>query len=301
LRTPVALLIFNRPELTARMMAAIGEARPAKLLVIADGPRAGQAGEEEKCLATRAIAENPDWDCEVLKNYSDVNLGTGRRPASGIDWVFQNVEEAIILEDDCLPHPTFFRFCEELLGYYRDDKRVMTISGDNFQYGTRRTKESYYFSRYPHTWGWATWRRAWQLYDFEVKMWPQLRETSWLLDTLGDRESAKYWGTVFDSLSSTSDVWDYQWIFSCWARNGLAILPHANLISNIGWGDDATHTKAMDHPSANLATEAMSFPLNHPHDMVVNRAADKFTLENHFVGWTPKLYRRLRHRILGRY
>ncbi len=301
MNTPVALLIFNRPELTARIFAEIGKARPAKLLVIADGPRADQPGEEERCLAARAIVENPNWDCEVLKNYSDVNLGCGRRPASGINWVFQNVEEAIILEDDCLPHPTFFRFCEELLEYYRNDKRVMTISGNNFQHGTRRTIESYYFSRYPHTWGWATWRRAWQLYDFEAKIWPELRETSWLPDTLGDRESAAYWRAVFDGLSSNSDVWDYQWIFSCWAQHGLAILPNVNLISNIGWGNDATHTKALDNPSANLATEAMSFPLNHPRYMASNREADKFTLENHFVGWTPKLYRRLRRRVLGRY
>ena len=270
-------------------------------MVIADGPRADHPGEAEKCLATRAIVENPEWDCELLKNYSDVNLGCGRRPASGISWVFQNVEEAVILEDDCLPHPTFFRFCDELLEHYRDDKRVMTISGNNFQFGTRRTPESYYFSRYPHTWGWATWRRAWELYDFEAKVWPQLRATRWLEDLLGDGESAAYWRGVFDSLNGSWDVWDYQWIFSCWAQNGLAILPNVNLISNIGWGSDATHTKALDNPSANLAIEAMSFPLSHPQYMAVNREADKFTLENHYVGWTPKLFRRLRRRVLGRF
>src|SRR4030095_1100293 len=135
LQTPVALLIFNRPETTARVLAEIRNARPAKLLIIGDGPRPGEPADAERCLAARAAAANIDWGCEVLKNYSDVNLGCGQRPASGLDWVFQNVDRAIIMEDDCLPHPTFFRFCDELLEHYRDDERVMTVSGNNFQYG----------------------------------------------------------------------------------------------------------------------------------------------------------------------
>jgi hypothetical protein len=232
-------------------------------------------------------------------NYSEVNLGCGLRPASGIDWVFQNVEEAIILEDDCLPHPTFFQFCDELIDRYREDERVMMISGNNFQEGKKRTSQSYYFSRYPHTWGWATWRRAWQYYDFDMKLWPELRETPWLLDTLGHEEPAAYWRATFDSLGSTPDVWDYQWTLTCWARNGLAILPSVNLVSNIGWGADATHTKALDNPAANLPTEAMRFPLDHPARIVPNRAADLFTFEKHFAGWTPNLYRRLRRRVMG--
>jgi len=186
------------------------------LLVIADGPRADQPGEADNCLAARKVVEKVDWDCEVLTNYSEVNLGCGLRPASGIDWVFQNVEEAIILEDDCLPHPTFFQFCDELIDRYRDDERVMMISGDNFQEGKKRTSHSYYFSRYAHTWGWATWQRAWRFYDFDLKLWPELRETNWLLDTLGHEEPAAYWRATFDSLSNTSDVWDYQWTFACW-------------------------------------------------------------------------------------
>ncbi len=299
METPVAFIIFNRPDRTERVFAEIAKARPTKLLLIADGARADRPGEAEKCVATRAVVEKVDWDCEVLKDYSEVNLGCGLRPASGISWVFQNVDEAIILEDDCLPDPTFFRFCDEMIDRYREDKRVMTISGNNFQYGTKRTAQSYYFSRYPHTWGWATWRRAWELYDFEMKLWPPLRETSWLLDTLGDPESAAYWRTIFDGLSRISDVWDYQWIFSCWAQNGLAVLPNVNLISNIGWGDDATHTRTRDNPSANLRTEAMSFPLDHPTCMIRNREADDFSFENQFGGRAPTLSRRLRGRVMS--
>ena len=132
MRTPVVFIIFSRPDLTARVFAEIARARPEKLLVIADGPRPDREGEDAKCAATRAIIERVDWPCEILKNYSNVNLGCGHRPATGLRWVFEQVEEAIILEDDCVPHPTFFRFCEELLEHYRDDERVMHISGDNF-------------------------------------------------------------------------------------------------------------------------------------------------------------------------
>ena len=151
--TPVAFIIFNRPDTTKRVFAEIAKARPPKLLVIADGPRADHPADVEKCAAVRAIIDGVDWDCEVLKNYSDVNLGCKRRVSSGLDWVFDTVEEAIILEDDCLPHPTFFRFCEEMLEKYRDDKRIAMISGDNLQFGRKRTGYSYYFSRYPHIWG----------------------------------------------------------------------------------------------------------------------------------------------------
>src|SRR5665648_587346 len=164
LKTPVAFIIFNRPETTRRVFAEIAKARPTKLLVIADGPRATHPDDAEKCAVVRAIIDGVDWDCEVLKNYSDVNLGCKRRVSSGLDWVFDTVEEAIILEDDCLPHPTFFRFCEEMLAKYRDDKRIAMISGDNFQFGKKRTEYSYYFSRYTHIWGWASWRRAWDNY-----------------------------------------------------------------------------------------------------------------------------------------
>lgn len=150
LTTPVAFLVFNRPDTTIRVFEEIRRARPPKLLVVADGARADRPGEAEKCAQVRAIVEQVDWECGVLKNYADDNMGCKRRISSGLDWVFANVEEAIILEDDCLPHPSFFRFCEELLRRYRDDERVMMISGDNFQFGKKRTDYSYYFSKYPH-------------------------------------------------------------------------------------------------------------------------------------------------------
>jgi hypothetical protein len=297
LRTPVALVAFNRPDTTRIVMAEIRKAQPAKLLLIADGPRPDHPEDYEQCAATRAVMEEVDWDCEVLRNYSELNLGCGLRPASGFDWVFQNVTEAILLEDDCVPDSTFFRFCDELLERYRDDERVMMISGDNFQAGHRRTPYSYYFSRYTHTWGWATWRRAWRYFDLEFKSWPQLRETGWLNEVLGEPRAAAYWRDAFDNLTNTADVWDYQWAFACWTRNGLAVLPEVNLVTNIGWGNGATHTSDPRNLAANLPRFPMAFPLVHPPQVVAHAEADRYTFEHVFGSPQLSLYQRVGRRL----
>lgn len=291
LRTPVAFIIFNRPDTTQRVFEAIRQAQPSKLLVIADGPRQDRLGEAEKCDAVRAIVEQVDWECQVFKNYSEVNLGCKRRVASGLDWVFETVEEAIILEDDCLPHPTFFRFCEELLEYYRDDKRVMTISGNNFQFGRNSTEYSYYFSRYNHIWGWATWRRAWKYYDVTMKAWESLRETNWLYSFLGNQLVAKHWHRVFQqAFEGRIDTWDYAWTFTCWSQNALSILPRVNLVSNIGFGLEATHTKEAQSQFSNMPTFRLDFPLRYPELMIKNFDADRFTESIMFsLTWSLRL------------
>lgn len=277
LKIPVAFFIFNRPHTTEKVFAEIARASPPKLLIVADGPRPDRPGEGDKVAATRAIVERVDWPCEVLINYSEVNLGCKRRVSSGLDWVFETVEEAIILEDDCVPHLTFFRFCDELLERYRDDERVMVISGDNFQFGRRRTEDSYYFSRHNHCWGWATWKRAWQHYDVHMKLWPKIRDGGWLKDLLSDRASVKYWTRIFRSVHEERiDTWDYQWAFAWWAQSGLAILPNVNLVSNIGFRTDATHTTGSS-PLANMPVQAMDFPLRHPSFVIRDVQADDFT------------------------
>ncbi len=295
--TAVALIIFNRPDTTRRVFAEIARARPRKLFVIADGPRAQYPTDAEKCAAARAVTEQVDWDCEVLTNYSEVNMGCKLRPSTGISWVFEHVEEAIFFEDDCLPHQTFFRYCAELLERYREDERVMMISGDNFQDGQSRTPYSYYFSRYVHCWGWATWRRAWRYFDVEIKLWPTLRETSWLLDILGDEEAVLYWRSIFDSVfeGRISKAWDYQWLFACWAQNGLAVTPDVNQVSNIGVGDDATHTASGS--MINLPVAAMEFPLRHPPFMLRHREADQFNFRHVFAQERPGLYPRLKRKL----
>ncbi len=277
MQIPVAFIIFNRPDTTARVFEAIRQAKPPLLLVIADGPRTSKLGEAEKCAATRAIIDRVDWDCEVRTNYSDVNLGCGKRVSSGLNWVFEEVEEAIILEDDCLPDPSFFPFCEELLAYYRDDSRIMAISGNNFQRGKKHSEDSYYFSRYNHVWGWASWRRAWKHYDFTMNKWPQIRDGGWLNSVLEDRYSIRDWAIEFEKMyKCEKDTWDYQWTFACWIQNGLTILPQVNLISNIGFNADATHT-TKDSPFANQSLSTIEFPLIHPSFVLRNTRADSFT------------------------
>ncbi len=278
LETPVAFIIFNRPDTAEQVFAEIAKAKPPKLLVIGDGARANREGEAFKVAATRAIIKRVDWPCEVLTNFSETNLGCKRRVSSGLDWVFEQVEEAIILEDDCLPHPTFFRFCQELLEKYRDDQRIGMISGDNFQFGQTRNQDSYYFSKYLHIWGWASWANRWNnCYDVKLGKWPLVRDGCLLDDVFCKKEEAKIWANTFEKVyRGEIDTWDYQWVFSNLINRRVSIVPSVNLISNIGFGRaDATHT-SVESDEGNIPTCTMLFPMRHPCLMMVNRIADNF-------------------------
>jgi hypothetical protein len=283
LSTPIGFLIFNRPDLTEIVFQAIAQAKPQKLFVISDGPRFPE--EVEKCEKTRAIIERVDWDCEVFTNFSDTNLGCGRRVASGFDWVFSQVEEAIFLEDDTLPAPSFFNFCQTLLDYYRDDKRIMHISGDN-SLNQRRNQQSYYFSKYTHAWGWASWRRAWQHYDYSMKTWPEFKATGLFDQVCDNLYERRYWQGIFDQIYKDPQVintWDYQWTYACWTQNGLAIEPNENLISNIGFNRaDAAHT-AGDDPRSKLATTDI-WEISHAPFVVRHREADNCTFDAVYGG-----------------
>ena len=297
LTTPVAFIIFNRLDTTRRVFEEIAKARPSKLLVIADGPRANRLGEVEKCAQTRAVIDGVDWDCEVLTHFSEVNLGCKRRVSSGIDWVFEQVEEAIILEDDCLPDPTFFRFCQELLGRYRHDQRIGMISGDNFQFGNRRNDDSYYFSKYVHIWGWASWRDRWvNSYDVAMAKWPGIRDGAWLTDMVGNAREATYWTKILERVHRGEiDTWDYQWVFANWVEGRMTILPAVNMISNIGFDGNATHTTGVSE-LANLARYSLSFPLTHPLGVFRNTQADMFSEKRCF---RVPLVTRVRNKIAG--
>lgn len=280
---PVLLLIFNRPELTRQVFVRIREARPTQLFVAADGPRADRPGEAERCADARRVVDEVDWPCTVQRLFRDENLGCKKAVSSAIDWFFSHVDAGIILEDDCVPHPTFFRFCAELLARYRDDERVMVISGNNFQKAGWQTPHSYYFSVFNHIWGWATWRRAWQHYDGSLTEWPRLRQTSWLSGLFGSDVAANYWRGIFDMAHAEKiDSWGYAWTYSCWIQNGLAILPAQNLVTNIGFGPDATHTRNATSETANRPVAAAEFPLRHPLVMVRDYVADRYTSEHHF-------------------
>ena len=280
---PVVLLFFNRPHSTKIVFDHIRKIKPAQLFLVADGPRKNHPEDTQKCKQAREISESIDWDCQVFKNFSDQNLGCKYRISSGVDWVFDHVDRAIILEDDCLPHPSFFRFCQELLDHYQWDERIMAISGDNFQFGRRRTQNSYYFSRYPHCWGWATWKRAWQHYDADMSLWPQAKSNRWLEDILQDAAAVKYWHHKFEqTYTKKIDTWDYAWTLACWLQSGLCILPSTNLISNIGFDAGGTHHTHSCSPFSNMPTVEMPFPLSHPSVVLRNAQADRFTQAHQF-------------------
>jgi GT2 family glycosyltransferase len=306
LQTPVALIIFNRPESAARVFAEIAKVKPRRLFVFADGPRPSRVRDAELCAAARQVVERVDWDCEVTRDFAPVNLGPHRRIVSGLNAAFQQVEDLIVLEDDCVPHPTFFRFCEELLEQYRHDERVMHIAGTHLQAQNRRsTPYSYTFSRWNLVWGWATWRRAWQHFDLEVRRWPEVRETSFLTDFLKDARAVKEYRGFFDDLYNRpgrNDGWDYAWSFACWSQSGFTLLPSTTLVENIGFGPDSTHFPGRpDDPRGRLTAEAMLFPLVDPPCVVQDREADDFIIQHCVIQPQPSVLGRLYmfvHRLL---
>lgn len=281
--TPIGFLVFNRPDLTEQVFSAIAQVQPKQLFIIADGPRSLE--EEEKCQKTRSIINQVDWDCEVFTDFSDVNLGCGRREASGFDWVFSQVEEAIFLEDDTLPSQSFFHYCQVMLERYRDDERIMHINGDN-SLSQIRNQHSYFFSKYAHGWGWAGWRRAWKHYDYYMQTWPQFKESGLLQQVCESPYEVKYWTGIFDQMHTDPqvlDTWDYQWIYACFSQNGLAIEPNCNFISNIGFNRlDAAHTTG-DSPRSKLSTAEIS-EISHPPFVVRDREADAYTFNEIFNG-----------------
>ena len=234
-RTPVLFLIFNRPDTTKRVFKEIRRVKPTELYIAADGPREAKPDETELCNETRAIVKEIDWDCEIHTLFRDKNLGCKKAVSSAIDWFFDNVDAGIILEDDCVPDQSFFGFCQELLDHYKDDRRVMMISGTNYLYNKIEIIESYFFSRYYSIWGWATWKRAWELNDINMSFWPEYKNSRQLDIIFADENIKNFYKTIFQyGYENKVITWDYQWVFSCVSNNGLAIVPKYNLIANIG-------------------------------------------------------------------
>ncbi len=285
MHTPVALIIFNRVRTTERVFEELAKVKPRQLFVIADGPRPGRPDDVEKCAATRKVIERVDWECEVKTNFADENLGCGMRPATGISWVFEHVDRAIFLEDDCVPHPSFFRFCDEMLERYADDERVMMVSGNNFLPDGGPMARSYTFFRFLNLWGWASWRRAWKHYDFAMESWPRHRNSGWMRAVSDDPRVLAFWRRVFDSVYthiSLRDIWDYQFAYAVMKQGGFGIAPSRNLVSNIGWGEDATHTTG-ESGLANLPAVEMPFPLDHPPVVAYDRGYDEQVFNHVFL------------------
>ena len=281
--TSVLLLIHARPDTTRQVLDSLRLVRPRAVYVAADGPRASVAGEAERCEEARRIATATDWDCDMHTLFRSEHMGLEPAVTSALNWFFDQVEDGIILEDDCCPSESFYFFCQDLLDHYRTEPVVMHIGGNNFQYGRRRGAASYYFSKYALVWGWATWRRAWDQFRTDELEHGQLAPT-----------------------------WDAQWQQTLERHGGLAIVPNVNLVSNVGFGQDASHTLALERYSF-LPAVNIDFPLVHPDQLAVNKAADVFTYYSHFRNvatldliWLYRLWdsvytflKRTKRRILG--
>ena len=293
-QTPVLLLAYRRPDTTARVLEALRAVRPQRLFVACDGPRGDDPAEREACTATRALIHSAiDWPCDRQLLLREEHRGCRRGVSEAISWFFAQVEEGIVLEDDIVAAPAFFRFCGDLLERYRDDRRVGVISGSNFQPRGPRDGASYYFSIYNHCWGWASWRRAWAAYDAELAGWPAFRDQGWLED-LGGRRFERYWTSCLERVRRGEvDTWDYIWTYSCWREGLLTCLPAVNLVRNIGFGHAlATHTTGGASPHGPIG--ALELPLRHPRQMLADRRADAHTFRSQYQ---PPLLRRALGRL----
>lgn len=270
-------MIFNRPDTTAKVFETIRSARPPRLYVAADGPRSGRGGEEERCAQVRRITENVDWPCEVRRLYRAENLGCKKAVSSAITWFFEHEEEGIILEDDCLPDPSFFPYCGAMLERYRNDEKILMIAGSDCSRRKRAGGPSYYLATYFPIWGWATWRRAWQHYDMTMSAWPEFKRRRGVRKAVRDPLMARWFERCFDSTHRGEiDTWDYQWTFTGLLNGRLSVCPCGNLISNIGYEGA--------HMSSDMATGAlMNLPRErfevdaviHPDRMKTDHAADR--------------------------
>jgi hypothetical protein len=277
MRSAVLFLVFSRPDTTRQVFEAIRAAQPPRLYVAADGPRTSRKGEKDRCEEVRRIATAVDWPCIVKTLFRDENLGCKLGVSGGIDWFFANEEEGIIIEDDVLPLPSFFPYCDVVLEKYRNNEKIAMISGCNLISHKLSPIESYFFSRNIHIWGWASWRRAWRHYDVSMKSWPQWRDQGELSKMFPhNRLAVYYWDHVYNSVySGKMDTWDYQWHYICWRLGALSVWPSNNLTRNLGFGRGATNTvRAMPRHWVLSAPREMMFPLVHPKCIEPNQTAD---------------------------
>ena len=296
-KTPILLIAWRRPLETSRVINELKKVKPSNLYIACDGYKENDLEQQIKVKATReVIKQNIDWDCEVKTLYSEFNQGCKIGVSKAITWFFNQVEEGIIIEDDCIPHIDFFGYCKELLKEYRNDDRVWCISGSNVQENNWRGDGSYYFGRIPQIWGWASWSKYWNYYDINIKKWPDLKESNFLDTIFDDTFEKEYWIKIWDELyyDKTPDTWDYQWCFACMSNGGLTAFPNKNLICNIGFGKDATHTTWVNNEEMLISKLG---DLMHPSFVLRDSIADKYTFDNKFGGKNIRRQNKLFNRV----
>lgn len=272
---PILFIAYNRPETTRLVFSRIAEAKPKKIFISLDGPKLNDSQDRNNCLAVREIVNNITWPCDVQKRFLSENLGCKAAVSSAIDWFFKQNEQGIIIEDDVLPDPAFFQFCGELLDYYKNDLRVMQISGYKSPMIQASTEDSFFFSRFGSIWGWATWRRAWSHYDVRLQSWPEVFRRKIHHSFCDSDAEIKWQENIYEKVfNGRIDTWDYQWRYAVMMNSGLSIVPNVNLVTNIGFAQNATHTRNVADPRARSVCGVLNFPLKYPRHVIRNKIAD---------------------------
>lgn len=309
-KTPILLIIWKRPKATIKLLKVLKKQKPLKVYIACDGAKRNDIENYNKVKMTKEIIEKKiDWNTSIKTLYSEENLGCKYAVSKAISWFFENESEGIILEDDCIPHPDFFDYCEILLEKYRHDERVWCISGSN-HVGEKIGDGSYFFSRYNHCWGWASWRRCWKYYDSEMSLWPKYSATKLLKTNFPDSKEYHYWESFFNKFYSRGCdyTWDYQWLFCSLINQGLTAIPNKNLIENIGFNTDATHTKTGKSPirlSNKKVGKSGVLPIKHPDFIVRSEVADRIVEIKNFSGpyflsikWIKKYVKKFMNKFL---
>lgn len=264
-RAPVLLLAFNRPNVFAQVLAALEAAGPRTYFFAVDGPRAHRPDDAERCAEVHRLVDGVHWATRIHRKFETQNLGCGPAVSSAISWVLAQVPEVIIIEDDCLPDPSFLSLCDELLARYRNDTRVMQIGGSNWGAAPARfAGHSYAFTSFAPVWGWATWRRAWALYDYELDSWPRIRTSGQAEGMALSPRFRRMLERDWEQVLAGQGTWDHQWQYSVLRHNGLSICPERNLVRNVGFGTDGTQIRSPDRILSRVPLERIDFPLRHP-------------------------------------
>ena len=293
-KTPILFLIFNRLDTTEKVFAEIRKSKPNFLYIASDGPRENKEGEKIIVEKTRKIVlDMIDWDCEVKTLFREKNLGCKMAVSGAINWFFEHVEEGIILEDDCLPSQSFFKFCEEMLDRYRKDERIMIISGFNKQGVWNLDKNDYFFSNLGGIWGWATWKRAWKYYDGDRKKLNAFIRGNYFEYILGRKL-----GNIRKKqiINGSKDNWDFSWGFARHLNSGMACVPNKSLIQNIGFGVNATHTVAYSKDSR-IKAEKMNFPMRENNIVVADRKYDELFFKPNYSYQLINILSRIKNKL----
>ncbi len=285
MKLPILILAFNRPYEISILFELLSKIKPDKIYINQDGPRDNNTTDYDLCKKVKDIVLKPNWECKVYTKFNENNKGCRDSVHKGINWFFEHEEKGIILEDDCIPSISFFTFCDKMLKKYQDDSRIHIVSGSNFQKNNIVGKGDYYFSKYAHCWGWATWKRAWKKYDNNLSFWNTLEKSNNWSNLHEDKLEKKYWINILNKVKKKKiDSWAYVWQASIWNNNGVTITPNKNLVKNIGFNENATHTISTKEFNEFNFSEEINKEIIDPISEEINKDADRFVFYNHFNG-----------------